>query len=273
MLIKVSGYSNIKIITILSLFSFLLGLIVLFAVNPITSTLIKYYETEKAQYARDVDHLISINRNGVWIKEIDDFGYKIINAEKLENDILEKVSIYIFDNNHKLLKRLEAESALITKNPWQMKNTFVYNYTETAGTFFENYEFQSDNVLDKINSLYKNLNTISFLNLVLNYEKLNEAGYSKKILNEKINKFVSLPFFLLLMVVLASLFTIGSLKVKQNFYYIIVSILTSVMIYYFKDLSFALVQTEKISLGLSVWMPVIALGLFCTIGVIQINEK
>ena len=45
------------------------------------------------------------------------------------------------------------------------------------------------------------------------------------------------------------------------------------MIYYFKDLSFALGQTEKISLGLSVWMPVIALGLFCTIGVIQINEK
>ena len=75
------------------------------------------------------------------------------------------------------------------------------------------------------------------------------------------------------MVVLAGIFTIGSLNVKPNFYYIIVSVFISVFIYYFKDLSIALGQTEKISLGLSVWMPIIVVGLFCSIGVIQINEK
>jgi len=63
------------------------------------------------------------------------------------------------------------------------------------------------------------------------------------------------------------------LRNKQNFYYVLISILTCVAIYYFKDLSIALGQTEKISLILSVWMPVIIIGLFCSIGVIQINEK
>jgi lipopolysaccharide export LptBFGC system permease protein LptF len=53
----------------------------------------------------------------------------------------------------------------------------------------------------------------------------------------------------------------------------LISILICVAIYYFKDLSIALGQTEKISLGLSVWMPVLIIGLFCSIGVIQINEK
>jgi hypothetical protein len=52
-----------------------------------------------------------------------------------------------------------------------------------------------------------------------------------------------------------------------------ISILVSVAIFYFKDLSIALGQTEKISLTLSVWMPIIVIGLFCSIGVIQINEK
>ena len=271
--IKVFGYSNLKIILILSFFSFVFGLFVLFAVNPITSTLVKYYETEKAQYARDVEHLISINKNGVWIKEIDSLGYKIINAEKLNKDSLENISIYKFNNKHKLLERLEAETALITKSPWIMKNTMIFKDKDVYATFFKNYEFQSDKVLDKINSLYKNLDTISFLNLLLDYEKLNEAGYSKKILNEKINKFISLPIFLFLMVVLAGIFTIGTLKNKQNFYYVLISILTCVAIYYFKDLSIALGQTEKISLTLSIWMPVIVISLFCSIGVIQINEK
>jgi lipopolysaccharide export system permease protein len=274
LLIKVFGYSNVKIISIVAFVAFLFGGFVLLAINPITSTLTKYYENERATYSIDIDHLISINKNGLWIKEIDENGYKIINAEKFEMEEVKKISVYIFNDKHELLKRIEAESAIITNNPWLMNNVRIYDFKKnnTINTI-KNYNFETEKVADKINSLYSNLNTISFFNLITNYSLLNEKGYSKKILNEKINKFVSLPFFLLLMVVLASLFTIGSLKVKQNFYYVIVSILTSVMIYYFKDLSFALGQTEKISLGLSVWMPVIALGLFCTIGVIQINEK
>ena len=271
--IKVFGYSNMRIILVLSFFSFLLGLFTLFAVNPITSKLIKYYETEKAKYSIDVDHLLSINKNGVWIKEISEFNYKIINAEKINNKNLKKISIYIFDNDHKLLKRLESQTALIIDNPWKMKNVYSYDAIENNTTFFENYEFQSNNTLEKITSLYKNLNTISFLDLILNYSQFNEKGYSKKELNEKINKFTSLPVFLFLMVFLAAIFTIGSLKQKQNFYYILISILTCVAIYYFKDLSIALGQSAKIGLILSVWMPIIIVGLFCAIGVIQINEK
>ena len=270
--IKVFGYSNIKVILILSFFSFALGLFFLLAVNPITSGLVKYYETEKAQYSKDVDHLISINKNGVWIKEIDSKGFKIINARKLNNESLENVSIYVFEDKE-LKERLEAKSALIRNNPWQIKDVYIHKVLENNTIFKEYYEFESVNTSEKISSLYKNLNTVSFLELILDYSELNEKGYSKKLLNEQINKFASLPVFLFLMVVLAAIFTVGSLKNKQNFYYILVSIMTCVAIYYFKDLSIALGQTEKISLILSVWMPIIVIGLFCSIGVIQINEK
>ncbi len=64
--IKIFGYSNLKIILILALFSFLFGCLILITVNPVTSTLVKYYETEKARYANDVDHLISVNKNGFY---------------------------------------------------------------------------------------------------------------------------------------------------------------------------------------------------------------
>ena len=271
--IKVFGYSNLRIIFILSIYSFLLGLFTLFVVNPVTSKLIKYYETEKAKYSIDIDHLISINKNGVWIREVGDLGYKVINAEKLNDEYLEKISVFVFDNNHKLVSRLESKSALITDNPWKMKKIYFYDAKKDSVTFLEDYEFQTKHTLNKINSLYKNLNTISFVDLILNYSQLNEKGYSKKKLNEKINKFIVLPIFLFLMVFLAAIFTIGSLQQKQNFYYVLISILTCVAIYYFKDLSFALGQSAKISLVLSVWMPLILISLFCSIGVIQINEK
>ena len=272
-MIKVFGYSNLKIILILSFFSLLLGFFVLFAINPITARLIKQYEIEKARYSKDVDHLISINKNGVWIKETDNVGYKIINAKSLNTNTLENISIYIFDSSGSLLKRIESETALITNNPWQLKKNYVHNNLENSNIFYENYELISENTSEKINSLYKNLNTIPFLRLITNYQDLNKGGYSNKILNEKLNKFVSLPIFLFLMVVLAGIFTIGSLKNKQNFYYLLSSILICVVIYYLKDLSIALGQTEKINLTLSIWMPIIIISLFCSIGIIQINEK
>tara|TARA_B110000211_G_scaffold220835_1_gene267842 strand:+ start:248 stop:1330 length:1083 start_codon:yes stop_codon:yes gene_type:complete len=271
--IKVFGYSNLKITFIIAFFAFLFGCFVLIIVNPFTSGLVKYYEIEKAKYTRDIDHLISINKNGVWIKEVDNVGYKIINAEKIEGDILSRISIYIFNKNNKVIKRLESKSAIISKNPWLMKNVTVFDFETNKKTNFEILKFNSDKTFDKINSLYRNLNTLSFISLIKNYQKLNDVGYSKKLLKEQIHKFISLPFFLFLMVVLASIFTIGTVTVKQNYYYLILSILISVIIFYFKDLSIALGQTGKVSLTLSIWMPLIAISLFCSIGVIQINEK
>ena len=271
--IKLFGYSNLKIIIIVSLFAFLFGLFVLIAVNPVTSSLVRYYETEKSRHARDVDHLISINKNGVWIKEIDNFGYKIINAKKLEEDTLKKISIYFFDKNSNIIKRIESKSAVISENPWLMKNVIIYDLKNNSKEELNTYEFKTEKLLDKINSLYRNLNTISFIDLIKDYRELNKIGYSKKLLNEQIHKFISLPFFLFIMVVLASIFTIGKVDTRHNYYYILLSILVSVIVFYFKDLSIALGQTEKINLALSIWMPVIVISLFCSIGVIQINEK
>jgi lipopolysaccharide export system permease protein len=272
--VKVFGYSNLKILIIIAFFTFIFGCAVLLAANPITSALVKYYETEKAKYARDVDHLISVNKNGVWIKENRQTGYVIISAKNLEANYLKKISIYVFNNDGRVLKRIEAETAEISSNPWKLNNGFVYDFVnKDEKTVFKEYEFKTEKILDKINSLYKNLNTVSFIELIKNYSQLNDIGYSKKLLDKKMHIFISLPFFLFLMVVLAAIFTIGNVNSKQNYYYVIMSILASVIIYYFKDLSIALGQTEKIGLILSVWMPIIVLGLFCSIGVIQINEK
>ena len=63
------GYSNAKIILLKSTLSFLWGLLILVVINPITSDMVKFYEKTKSNYSKDTDHLVTINRNGVWIKE------------------------------------------------------------------------------------------------------------------------------------------------------------------------------------------------------------
>ena len=75
------------------------------------------------------------------------------------------------------------------------------------------------------------------------------------------------------MTAVASILTMNTLKRSNNFTFIIVGLISCVLIYYFKDLSIVLGQTDRISLSLASWMPIIAIGLFSSIGILQINEK
>jgi len=272
--LKVFGYSNFKIVSILSLSAFVFGLFVIFAINPITSTMIKYYEKTKAEYSKDVDHLVSINKNGVWIKESFLDETVITKGKKLEGNFLNEVTIYRLNNKNEMIERIEAKKIDISKNLWVVESAVIYSLGEDNLVQKKDVHMMRSNYdITKLGSLYKNLDTVSFYTLISEYDRLQEKGYSKEVLNEKLNIFLSIPVFLLLMVVLASIFTVGSVNKPQNMYYIFISIISCVVIYYFKDLSIALGQTNRISLALAVWMPILAISLFCSIGVLQINEK
>ena len=126
---------------------------------------------------------------------------------------------------------------------------------------------------EKINSLFKNFDTMSFIDLIFNYKSLINNGYNKVFLDQSLHTLLSLPFFLMVMTGLASVLTMNALKKSNNFKFIIVGLISTVLIFYFKDLSIALGQTDRIPLILSMWAPFLSLSLFIFIGVLQIKEK
>ncbi len=273
--LKVFGYSNFKIFFILAFTSFIFGWIILFAINPITSSMVKYYEQTKSKYSRDVDHLIVVNKNGLWIKENINKVNRIISADETKSNILKNVSIFNFDKNYDLLQRIHAATADISKNEWVLNNVTINSFNEgVSKKVFENtLKIQSNYDYIKITSLYRNFDAMSFLDLLLDYKDLQIKGYNKTYLDQNLNSLLSLPFFLFLMTGLASILTMNALKKSNNLTFIVVGLITCVAVYYFKDLSLALGQANRISLSLAAWVPVVTIGLFTSIGVLQINEK
>ncbi len=273
--LKVYGYSNFKIFFILAFTSFIFGWIVLLAINPITSSMVKYYEQTKSKYSRDVDHLIVVNKNGLWIKENVDKINRIISADETRSNILKNVSIFNLDKNYDLLQKIHASTADISKNEWILNNVTINSFNEgiTEKIFKDTLKIQSNYDYVKITSLYRNFDAMSFLDLLLNYKDLQMKGYNKSYLDQNLNSLLSLPFFLFLMTGLASILTMNTLKRSNNLTFIVVGLITCVTVYYFKDLSLALGLANRISLSLAAWVPVVAIGLFTSIGVLQINEK
>ena len=271
--LKTFGFSNANFVYLLGSTSFFVGVIILLAFNPVTSIMVKYYEDIKGSYDLDKSHLASITANGVWIKENIGEKTNLIRSKKIEGDTLLDVSIYTFNDNV-LSERIEAKTAEIIDVPWKVNDGFkVKIENDGLKDNFDSLYFESTFNKEKFNSIYSNLDTISFFKIMTNMEDLERRGYNSRLLKEKKHFYLSLPFFLMLMICLASIFTLNSGEKKQNIYYIILSIITCVLIFYFKNFSMALGTTERIPLEISVWSPIIILTLFCSVGIIQINEK
>ena len=271
--LKVFGLSNFDIAKLSSSIAFIFGIIVIIAINPITSSLLQYYEITKARYSDEVNHLISFNKNGIWIKDQTEERKLIVNAESLDNEILKDVTIYTFLNDDNLLSRVNADSVDISNMVWILKNVKVFNFENSKNEKYEVMELNTNYDILKINSIFKNTHTLSFFNLVNNYHFLIKRGYNEQKLKERIHSLLSLPIYLVLMVLLAAIFILSDMKKTNNISIFFVSIFTCVAVYYLKDLSMALGQTGKINLLLSIWIPIIILSIFSSIGIIQINEK
>jgi len=84
---------------------------------------------------------------------------------------------------------------------------------------------------------------------------------------------LSMPFFLFIMTSLAAIMAFSTLKRSNNVKLIILGIIACVIVFYLKDLSLALGKTNRISLILATWMPILIVGVFSSIGILQINEK
>ena len=89
----------------------------------------------------------------------------------------------------------------------------------------------------------------------------------------KLQRSYAFPFFLLSMILLSSVFTLGIKFKENNWTYVFIAIIASVLIYFFNDFSAVLGTTERLPMKIAVWMPLAIIFIFSAVGVIHANQK
>ena len=272
--IKISGVSNFSVIILPSIISIILGILFVTSFNPVSSLMIKKYESIKGTYELDQDYLAAITVNGIWIKEKNNEKNNIIKASKLKNEKLLEVTIYEFDKENNFVKRIEADSANISALKWNLENVKIVDADGTTiSENIKNISYISLYDIKKIKSLYSNLDTIPFWSLGKEIKLLEDRGYSSSEMRAKFQRSLAFPLFLLGMLLLSGVFTLGMSFKENNWTYIFIALITSVLIFYFNDFSTALGKTGKLPVEISVWMPVLVILIFSSVGLIHANQK
>ena len=268
---KYSGLKNIKIIGILSLVSFFIGILCVTLFYSFSSNLQHYYLQVKNQFSDDKLYLAVINKNGLWMKDVINNQTSIINSSKIDNNFLINTFITTFDEDFNLIRSVKSDKIDIKSNEWLIYDAAIFKDNISQKSNF--LTFRSNFNQQRIESLFSNLTSLSLLKLIdlrQNYKSLN---YSTVDVDMQIYKVATYPIFLVIMTILSSIIMLNTKKSSSKVLKIIIGLFFSVVIYYINNFFNVMGSTEKLPLMVSVWTPIIFLSLINLIMLVNINEK
>ena len=268
---KYNGLDNIKIIKILGIYSFILGLIFIIIFYNISSVLKNSFLLIKNSYTNDDKYLAVITENGLWIKDQINNNINIINANKVDNEFLVDVSITQFNKDFKILRIIKSNKVDISSYEWIVIKPKILENDESS--FQDQIKLMSNFDLKKINSLFSNLYSLSIIDLINLKKSYKSLNYSLIDLNSHLYKIIIYPVYLSLITVFAAIIMLNIGYGKNTFFTITYGIFLSVIIYYINYFFNILGTNERIPLFLSIILPLIILSIINFTSIIKLNEK
>tara|TARA_Y100000816_G_scaffold179598_1_gene129869 strand:- start:626 stop:1699 length:1074 start_codon:yes stop_codon:yes gene_type:complete len=270
-ILKNFGIDNLKLIGIISLVSFFVSLIIIIFFYNFSAKLKHFYLEIKNDFANDNKYLAVITENGIWIKDEIMDKKIIISANLIEGNMLKEVVITQFDNNFLPQKYIYGEIVNIKKNDWIIERAVIIE--NNIRTIKKNLLFESNFNSEKINSLFSNLTSLTIWELFNLRDEYISVGYSVKEINLHLQKIYSFPVYLTILTIFACVIMLNVPFNKPKFFYLLLGIFISVLIFYINHFSSLLGQNNKLPITLSVWLPHVIVSIFTGIGIVRINEK
>ena len=269
--LKYTGLNNLKIIKILGFYSFIFGIILVIFFYNGSSILKNSYLLIKNSYSDDNKYLAVITENGLWIKDEINDDINIINASKVNNDFLLNVSITRFNKDFNLIEVLQSEKVDITSKKWKIFNPTILR--DNSQSSLNEIILESNFDLQKINSLFSNLSSLSIIDLITLRKSYISLNYSVTDIDSHLLKIASYPVYLTLITIFSAIIMFNIGYQKNTFFKITLGIFLSVIIYYINNFLSVLGTNGKIPLTLSIFLPLIILSIINFISIIRLNEK
>jgi lipopolysaccharide export system permease protein len=274
--LRVMGYSNIQIILIPALTSFVIGYVIVFLIVPFSSSMLRYYEDLRSEY-NETKNLVFVNETGIWILDKNEKEKNIIRIEKINKDfsVVSQITIYNYDASNNFIRRIDATEGTIKDKNWLLNkvNIISINKKNNKDNYLNNYNYTSNVNISELKNVYKNTETTSLLDINKEMLILEDKGYSTVDLRIRYQKLISFPIYLLAMSILSGLMIINLGKTSNYLKYGSYGVIISIIIYFLNDLSITIAKSGIISVDFSVWIPIFLIILINLVGITQVNAK
>ncbi len=262
LVIRSVGVSIWRFLTPLMLVVLGYGLVDLLAINPLSTKLMEKYKFLESRYIYKTSTPFTISSSGLWLRESHKGRQMILNARSyhMTTHKFKGVTIFLFNDNDQFLERIQGSEAsledgiLTIPRGWRTEKN---GYPEK----FSNFSTPSIFTTEKIKDSFLDPDTLSFYSLPGYARLMEDSGLSATAYKMQWHTLISKWIWLSIMVLLAATFSLSHLRSQKGSRLLLGGIVITFILYFLKDITFALGSAGNLPPILAAWVPVVITGL------------
>lgn len=250
------GTSLWHIILPISITAFMIGGLNLIVFNPLTSVMQKRAEKLEKRYLSKTKEDIKVASTGLWLSEKIGANQVIYRADKINLNTLTLFNpdIIVMSPKNEFMKRIDSQTAQIKENVLVLKEGWETLSGRSAQPFKERIIKTSLNK-EKIEEMKIDKGSLSFWELPSYISLLETSGLHSLKYVMYWHSMLASSFWLGAMIVLAAAFSSRPQRQGKVVLFLLAGLITEFLLYFFKDITFALGMGGGLSPLMAAWLP------------------
>jgi lipopolysaccharide export system permease protein len=254
--VRAAGVSAWQFLLPATLLAFLLGMLAVAVLNPLSAVLALRFEILEAKFLEGRVSLLTVSPTGLWLRQGDRQGQQVVHALRVsaEGMRLSDVTIYLYQGRDRFVGRLDASQAQLLPGTWLLQDGLK---TAPDGVIerFEEYRLATSLTVAQVQESFASPGTLSFWALPRFIEGLRQAGFSALRHRMHWHSQLATPLLLAAMVPLAAAFSLRFHRRGGAGLVVGAGVLAGFLLYILGDLVQALGQSGSLPVVLAAWAP------------------
>lgn len=264
---RAAGRSALQSLVSPVIVAMLIGIVAVALFNPIVAATSKQYEIVAGRHAQGESSVLSISREGLWLRQGGPEGQTVIHALRsdLDGAQLFGVSFIGFGPRGTPSFRIEAESAQLTAGAWKIENAKEWRFAsgenaEVAAITHDALSLPSDLTLDQIRDSFGTPASVPIWELPGFIDQLERAGFSARAHRVWLQMELAMPFLLAGMVLVGAGFTMRHTRFGRTGAMVLAAVMMGFGIFFLRNFAQILGDSGQIPVALAAWsVPVAAI--------------
>ncbi|MFV2036011.1 MAG: LPS export ABC transporter permease LptG [Paracoccaceae bacterium] len=269
-----AGRSALRSLTSPVLVAILIGVMTVAVFNPILAATTKKSEVMKNRFLKGTESVLSISREGLWLRQGSRQGQTVIRAQRanLDGTELFDVTFVGFAPDGLPSFRIEAESSRLTPGAWLVKNAKEWRFqdgqnAELNAVTRDQMRVPTNLTGEQIRNGFGAPDTIPIWELAGFIRQLERAGLSTRRHKVWFQAELSKPLMLAVMVLIGAGFTMRHTRFGHAGIMVLLALLMGTSLFFVRNFAQILSENGQIPIILAAWAPPIA-GILLAFGLL-----
>jgi lipopolysaccharide export system permease protein len=277
--VRAAGRSALRMLFAPVLVALALGGFAVGVLNPLTAATSKRYETLSARYKLGEENVLSVTKEGLWLRQGGENGQTVIHAVRsnLDGTVLFDTTFIAFSPQSGPVSRIDAARAELTAGAWLLTDAKEWPLSgganpEKSAVLHGEMRLASDLTADQIRDSFGAPETIPVWQLPGFISALERAGFTARRHQVWFQMELALPLFLATMVLVAAGFTMRHARSGRTGTMVLLAVAAGFAIFLLRNFAQVLGENGQLPILLAAWSPPIAAFLLATSLILHLEE-